>query len=509
MSLTIAFNTLTNNAADVTAQRLAGLEGRLLKSAQIRGEFPTSLNLLSSIQTALDSDHAGIQEIAGMVCVDHVLALRVISIANYAYYRKDKAVLSVTEALHCIGLTKLKEILPSLAEEKNFNAIYLGRAVSVTMMQQATLASLIARGAARLLCPQHNLEEEAYITSVLSNLGPLLLAFYRPDIYSALCLDCMDDRGLFERVFRRVMRKSIVEFAAAMVQSLALPREFETFLTMLDEPPWKKVSQSRRSGNEQFAVAASVYLANLLAHEICYFTGIQGIQSLMRELDTAALIEQADLEDLIGTVPDTYMEHSKTLALKPVRLPEYLLWFAPVNIDSKPVRWRLALPGINERINPYLYELRACFKTKQAGRELCLLPHAVYCTLSALIKGLSFDRALLFRMDEDTRTLQPVICHGVKLYQPEKLRRAVDDPRLQTQPDVAACRGKKTILTGEPIFDDGWPFLCFPVICGNRVAAVFYADKIRKPDSQPLDSQEQISGIALSEEWRDIPPDFR
>ncbi|NLF25428.1 MAG: hypothetical protein GX589_07195, partial [Deltaproteobacteria bacterium] len=221
-----------------------------------------------------------------------------------------------------------------------------------------------------------------------------------------------------------------------------------------------------------------------------------------------SIIDISDLEDLVGSVPDVYLDHCRTLAIKPVRLPEYLLWFAPVTIGSQPVRWRLALPGINERINPFLYELRTCFKTSAQVGQYSLLPQAVYCTLSALIKGLNFDRAILFKIDDSRRFLQPLLCHGVKLFHPEKLRRFIADPDRDQMPDVRAYMEQQTIFTGEAVFRDGWPFVAFPAISAGQVVGIFYADKIKKPDSDALDAQEQISCVALAEEWHELPHDF-
>ena len=507
MPLTRSFNNLTNNAAQMTPALVSGIDTILFKSLQIRGEFPTSLNLLNSIQSALKDSSTTIQDLADMICVDHVLALRMISIANYEFYSKGKSPLSVSEALEQLTLPKVEDVILNLAEAKNFNAIYLGRAVSLTMMQQAILASLLARGILRIAGRNQNLEEQAYVTAVLSNTGPLLLAFYRPDLYSALCLDCMDNHALFERIFRKVMRKSIGEFAAAVARTLSLPPIYQDLCLRLDNPLDQKPSVQKESG--QAGIMHAVYMANALAHEICYSTGIQGVQSLLCSFDTGSLLDISDLEDLIGIVPDIYLEHCRTLAIKPVRLPEYLLWFAPVTVGSQPVRWRLALPGINERINPFLYELRSCFKTTAAVGQFSALPQTVYCTLSALIKGLNFDRAILFKVDDEGRFLFPLLCHGVKLFNPEKMRRFIADPDSEVMPDVKAYLEQQTVFSGEPVFSDGWPFVAFPVASGGRVLGVFYADKIRRPDSDALDSQEQISCVALAEEWHDVPHGFR
>ena len=350
------------------------------------------------------------------------------------------------------------------------------------------------------------IRDRAYVLAVLSNLAPLLLAFYRPDLYSGLCLDAMDDYALFGRILRTILNQSGAEFGAAAARTLSLPPLYVELCTALIA---ENVARSSNLSPDHTDVIQAVAMANELAHEICYGGGVQGVQSLLARLETNPLIELNQLEDLIGIAPDIYLEHCRTLGIKPVRLPEYLLWFAPVSIGSRPVRWRLELPGINERINPFLYELRSCFKSARCPTvEAFNLPQAVYCTLSALLKGLNFDRAILFRVDEEKRLLLPLLCRGIKLFRPEKLRRFLEDPDAEIMPDVCAYFQKQAVFHGDPVFNDGWPFTAFPIICDQQVLGVFYADKIRRPDSNALDAQELISCVALAEEWHDIPEDM-
>ena len=508
MSLATSLDNLTNNSACISPAMVSALDIALLKSLQIRGAFPTSLNLLNKIKAALAEGKCNEKQLARMVSVDLVLALRLLSLANHTHHRKgQKPVHTLEQAVEVIGVAKVADVLADLSEAKNFNAIYLSKAVSVTMMQQAVLAAPIAEKLVSSISKDSpELANRAYISAILSNVGPLLLAFFRPALYAGLALDCLDDRLRFESAFKKAIRKSIGDFAAAAARTLSLPEEYEQTMSALESPPWGKQSKSRSSTIT--LVASAVYAANLIAHEICYFTGVQGVQALIRELDAQSPFGQPLLEDITGTVANTYIDYMHTLDLKIIRVPEYLSWFAPSNPEVDALKWQRNLPSINERINPFLYELRMCFKQKSMQEEFHRLPLAMHCTLNALIRGLNFDRAVFLRLDTKRTYLTIAVALGVKLFQPEKIRRFLNDPDAAVMPDLVAFNERTSVFEGTPLFGDGWPFVSFPAIWKNQVVGIFYADKVRRPDNDTLDTQEQLACVALAEEWRDLVEDF-
>lgn len=506
MSLLSSINHLSDNVAMLDRKALGALDARLIKSLQIRGDFPTSLNLLEKLKQVSASD-SSVSQLSTVLQVDQVLALRLISIANYEYYRRETAVTTTTGAITQLGREKVVEIISHLAEAKNFNAIYLARAVSLTMMQQSIISAVIARQVAGLLCGQDaSAAEEAYLVSTLINAPALVLAFLKPSVYSALCLDCLDDRMLFDINLKRLLGKSVGQAAAAVAETLSLPASFQQLALKYDSASWE-VKEHSTGKQKDSSIIKAVHIGNHAAHEICYFSGIQGIQSMVRRLQTETHLAQSDLEDILGTVAEDYLGHSDTLGLKPLRLPEYLLWFMPVDADPGGPFWPSRLPGINERINPFLYEIRQVFKGAAADGGP-LFTHAVHCTLNALVRGLNFDRAVFFTLDEANQLLQVAVPFGMKLFEPRKVRRALKDPERESMPDIQAVLQRKPVFLGRPVFPDGWPFVAFPVVWRDKVVGVFYADKVRRPDGDALESQEEIACIALAEEWHDVPIEF-
>ncbi len=511
MKLAESLQIFLSHASPLSSGIQQDVHTQLLRAVQIRGSFPSSLSLLEKVNKLIDNPEATSVEVAQILRVDLILSLRLIALVNLEYYSKGKVIHSVSNAVDNLGLIKLKEVLASLAEAKNFNAIFLGRAAALGTMQQGILAAVIARDIGNRLGAGKEAGDLAYLIAVLSNTAPLLLAYYYPHIFSGISLACRDNYENYAESFERVLGRSLGLFASDIAKSIALPADFVELAQSTDLPPWDEHVHIPAAKGAK-SVLAAVAAANRLAHEICYFSGIQGIQSLIQELEATGFYNNISLEDILSDIGNTYTRHTDSLFLKPMRLPAYLSWFAPEVQNQDTFKWRDKLPNLTERINPFLYDLRSCFKVKSAENpeHIPHFPQAVNLTLNALIKGLNFDRAVFLQVEEDLADPNLVfsISFGVKLFQPEEIRRSLISEQGDQRPDVSAFHQQSPHFEGQPIFDDGWPFAAFPAIFKGRVIGIFYADRIRRPDANPLSSGDKIACTALAEEWRDLPLEF-
>jgi len=176
MPLAATIKHLHDNAALLGRDITAHVAARLAKALQIRGDFPTSLNLLKRIQQAASAASPETSALVALLQVDQVLALRLMSIANYEYYRSGPPAVTLAQAVEHLGPAKLPEVIANLAEAKNFNAIFLARATALTMMQQSMLASVVAQQTVKLLYPEEDLSEQTYLLHGLVHAPPLMLA---------------------------------------------------------------------------------------------------------------------------------------------------------------------------------------------------------------------------------------------------------------------------------------------------------------------------------------------
>jgi hypothetical protein len=502
MSLALSLESLTSGVGRILPEMIVSFERTAIRSIQHQGEFPISLSLLENVRATLSAGTYTVQNLADMISADPVLVIRILNLANQGVHSRGKSVHSLSGAISVLGALKLPELISQYAEAKNFQAMYLGRAVSATVMQQTIVAGILAQKLVTPLAPKQQLEEMSQNIAILMSLPGLLLAYFKPNVYSACFFDSLDGENTFERNFRRSVQKSVSKFSQRIAETLPLPKEYEQIAGLFDIPPWKRRSWAVDNAKDATAIVTAVYVALRLAQEICSFRGHESLITAIKEMSVNSYIEKAVIFNAIANLPERYLQHSRSIGLKAFRLPDYLGRLVEPNIT--PPKW----PGLSERINPFLYELKACFKTRPSKEEFHRVPQAVLCTLEAFIKGLNFDRAVLLAVNERNQTLEPSVMVGAEAKDYLSLRHKTWDSEHADLPSVQAFLNRQPVFFGEPIFGDDWPVAAFPVISGGKLLGVFYADKAARADAVSLETQEQVAVIALAEEWHDVPLEF-
>lgn len=511
MAIDQALDNLTKNIPRISSELLSSAKGALLDSVRVHGDYPTNATIIEKVKDYVTFKNLSSSALSAQIAFDPILALRVLSHVQGKTSAGKPEVHSLARAIDLIGLEEVVDVFQNLSVAINSDQTYLGRGVASTALQQIIVASIICRQIVQAIAPDQSLEEEAYISSVLSNIPALLSSFYHPAIYSAIYLDCLEQDRTFSDTFDDIFRGTAENLSDEVTKLLNLPQMFGQVLSLAGESPKRRADMKRRDSKVLDAVASAVYLSNKLAEEICSFRGVQGLQRLIANLAEQSTVGQERLEDIVGLVADKYYKYCLALDLCAFRLPDYLSWFQPTVPEVEQADYIGAisdLPNVVRRMNPFLYEIRSCFRVQQAGSGIGRLPQAVFCTLSSLIKGLNFDRALFLRPTADQKELAMVLVYGAKVFSQERKNRKRDPEKADLLPDVRAWERRECVFEGQSIFRDAWPFFAFPAIAGNRVIGVFYAEKLKRPESAQLTDEEKFVCEALASEWAGVPEEM-
>ena len=191
----------------------------LSSGVQIRGNYPSSENIIDSLPEKKDD----ITLLEDIISADQIFALRAIALSNYDYYRAPEPILGIKAAISHFGPEKFAGLLGNLAVKSNLNSFFLGRAIAYTMQQQAIIAADMSKFVVKLLAPNDDFSELAYIFSSIVNASPLMLATFKPLHYSALCMDALDNFDLFNSFYAKLTGLTITESAEKVVESMGLP----------------------------------------------------------------------------------------------------------------------------------------------------------------------------------------------------------------------------------------------------------------------------------------------
>jgi len=136
------------------------------------------------VSLASDS-RASSDQLARVILKDYSLTNKVLQLVNSAYYGLSQKVSSISRAVTIIGFETVRNMACGIALFEDFVNSGVERDGISRLMTRSFLAGMWARS----LCGEWRLKvqpEEAFICSLLRNLGQVILCLHLPDIYQAM-----------------------------------------------------------------------------------------------------------------------------------------------------------------------------------------------------------------------------------------------------------------------------------------------------------------------------------
>lgn len=512
MEMQLPIPTAENDGDEI---KLVADYGRLARFIEIGGTLPTSDELFNRIQSISTCAQASFKELLPIVKLDPVFSLRLLEHCQRAKSPDQRSIIYLHEALSRIGTQGLIELCGEFGEISSPKSTFYGRGVASVAYQSLILCGLIAQRIFKLLVPEAGDSERAFLLSSGSEIGLVLLTLFKPQYVSWCKLRSFSEESCsFNREVKRIYGQAIPELSARVVREAAFPPEFITLIETMHIAPWNRRAFAVNNDNNEHELMAAGYLARRLTDEIEEFYSKFRFARVAKELLDRADLPGTALATVLNGLAEEFGSAVQQLGLTPFNLPRYIKEYTEteVEVGAESV---LRAEGLNDdqeslskRLNPFLYELRACFKVQSRQESLHRLSQVICSTMLALVKALNFDRVVFFQYSSDTDVLTPRYFYGAEVPGSIALTRCVRDSGCEHMPVVQACIQKRAIFHGDPVIGEDWPFVAFPAIAAGVIFGVFYADKTFSDAHAGLTSNEQVSVMALAEEWHDISEDF-
>ena len=511
MDLIEAFENLGKDLGSIPKAELETARKMIEQGPVANGLFPSSLGAIQKASNMLLTPGVRPENLVSYLLSDPVMSVRLLSLVNHSFYNRGHEISSISRAVTHVGLMSLGKVLEDLAETKAFNAVFLGRATAAVELQKTILSSFVAKQIANVFSKDVNIHEKAATTAAVFGLTPLLLSYFKPNIHCGFYTDAEAVKhGKYSKILRRALGSPVTELAASLASNMNLPSIFANYMLLSDLPPWNRRSWGQKSAQETRMVVCSSYLGRMIADSLSVFENKNSFGKSVRDASKKLHIDYTEVEQYIAEAIVEYFQVTSEVGLKPFRLPSYIMnKTLKLTAETEWEEPSFTEPKLAERINPFLYELKASFNAERTIEEFRRFPQAVYCTFNALTRALPFERALLLMVNEERGWLSYASSFG-SFEEDEKkfLKRAFNSQNAENMPDLKAYFERKPVFSGDPIFEGNWPFAAFPVIWHDEVVGVFYADRLEGPDERPLDTPEQVALIALAEQWHEVPPEF-
>jgi putative nucleotidyltransferase with HDIG domain len=182
-------------------------------------DLPTLPMVAQRILTLTDDEETGTEQLAKIIATDQSLTVRILTLANSAYYGHRRQISTLWQAIVVIGWTMLKQVSLSVLICK---AMGPGGNRSV-FWRHSLMAANAAASAAKRAGEKNS--ETAYVAGLLHDIGKLILDTSLPTEYAQVRRKVEQEKCTFVEAEQSVFQTDHVEVGAWMAERWQLPPE--------------------------------------------------------------------------------------------------------------------------------------------------------------------------------------------------------------------------------------------------------------------------------------------
>nr|WP_307719770.1 HDOD domain-containing protein [Massilia sp. YMA4] len=165
-----------------------------IRNRLLIARLPAMPQILIKLIELLQTDDAGMPELADLIAKDAGMTGKILAVANSSAYQRGNRSVGLEQSLVSLGTDMIKTLVISESVFQTFNSFpHSGGTDLRAFWKHALGAAVVARDAARLMAYPH--VEEAYLAGLLHNVGRLALLATAPREYATNFL-ARDDADL-------------------------------------------------------------------------------------------------------------------------------------------------------------------------------------------------------------------------------------------------------------------------------------------------------------------------
>ncbi len=220
------------------------------------GTLPSLPRTYTALTKALENPDVSLAQVGKVIEQDPGLTIKVLRLANSAFYGLAREISSVRNALSYLGIGVVRQLVLSL---EVLNMFPLGkRAESFSLETFQEHSYLVARIAARLPVPKH-LVDAVMVGALLHDVGKLVLASRLPGQLQRCLAEASSAGKPLHRVEQEILGLTHAEIGAYLLGLWALPAPIVEAVAHHHHPT--------RVPAEGLDALAAVYIADTLANE--------------------------------------------------------------------------------------------------------------------------------------------------------------------------------------------------------------------------------------------------
>jgi HD-like signal output (HDOD) protein len=465
---------------------------KLKKALSKDGDFPASARVVNELKSLTGNPNTTANQVTEAILKEPSLGIRVLHLVNSTFYRRAQPIMTVSQAVMQIGMKPLAELCAGLVLLQKFVPAARSGGAFANCLQKTLLSSLLSSSLSGDSGPQtansQKTSESGYLAGTFAEIGPLLLAFYFPQIYENAIKRSEVKKQPLEKSIQQLTGLTPNDLSKEVLKSLELPNFYVEVInaseTIIAEVKSKPVGQQQEVQSLSKVIHAAMKISNVLVYSKDKGELDRTLGQLNKKLD----FDVKALNKVLGDLPSIFQSHCEQIDLSMPPLPEYMSSYsestaAPTDNGKKPDQ---------DQFTQFVNEIRQAVENREPTASI------ITTVMETLAWGLKFDRVLLLLVNPAKRKLVGRMLLGnVTNFDPTKFERPLGKEADPHSPDAKAFSQGSPVFTGDPLFSDGWPIVAAPIGFGGRAIGVIYAD--RKSRNEELTAREQAAITVLTE----------
>lgn len=474
---------------------------RLRKALAADGDFPASAKIVGDLRRITAEPNASASQIAEIILREPSLGARVLHVVNSSFYRRSKPIMTISQAVMQLGMKPLAELCSGMVLLQKFGTVSRrGHAFTKCLSRLVTSSLLTGAMAQKVAGTSSAKDEYGYLVGSLSEMGPLLLAYYFPDIYENAAKRATERSISIDQAIQELTGLSRMQLSLEVVNNLQLPEFYKAILVTAagGKPPVLMLP----SQQQILPIAAKVVETSALVSE-CLTEGAprERLEAILSAANETLGLTSDEMGSMISGLAKGFADHCSSVDIHLPELPAYLESFAPAQTPTTTaIQGSSAASGSGQPAEPQSDKLAGYIEElKQAIADREPTASVITTAMETLAWGLGFDRVVLLLPGIGKRTLVGRMGLGSKL---KMDCRSIEKPVQSSSPlgIIKAFLSGKATFNGAPLLDDGKPAIVIPIGLGSKTIGVVYADRVASA-SIPAESTpaEQTTIMLLTE----------
>jgi HD-like signal output (HDOD) protein len=441
------------------------------------GDFPANARIVSELRTLANDPRTTANQLTELILREPTLGARVLHLVNSSFYRRGKPVMTVSQAVIQIGMKALIDLCAGLVLLQKFVAPARRGGPFATCLQQSIVTSLLASSFSTSFTPQRQkstVDEGGYLAGLLAEIGPLLVAYYFPQVYERALKRSESKGQSLSQSLAEMIGLSRTELSLQVVAALDLPPFYSEVIAAAEKP--QPMTKERGLVSEQLAILRTgnaLFAAKTISESVVSNRGAGDLDTQLARITKVLGIDPKGLAGTIGELPTVFAKHCATVEVSLPALPDFVGRYGASSAQAE-----RAAPTENEdRFNRFIEEIRGAVEAREPPASI------ITTVMETFAWGLDFNRVLLLLLSPGKKTLAGRMSLGdIPKFDPKSMQRSLDECIREGTLDGLAFSKGRPIYRGEPLLPDGWPIVALPVGLGAQCIGVIYADRINSPN---------------------------